>query len=197
MKIDFLNILETKYLSDLRGWRNQDFVRQNMITQDWISQEEHDRYILALKAGLNLFCFVALVNGQPRGIITLRISHEDSVITPGMYMIHQHDFGSGYAVAMSFARSEACFRVMPNAVIRSIVLQRNSKSLRLNMSMGFEVVGQGQVEVGPARLEETVILELTKDMWIARKPKIERLIRFIPIESIGSLPIKLNHGVGL
>ena len=45
--VSFINILELDdiYIKNLRDWRNQDFVRQRMLNQEIITEEEHAGFI--------------------------------------------------------------------------------------------------------------------------------------------------------
>lgn len=174
--IKFKNILDTEYINELRNWRNQDFVRNNMTNHDIISEEEHMNYIAMLQQSQNNKVFLALNHQEPLAIITMKIYWDENYIEPGTYIINENYLGKGFGIIMSYIRLEYIFELMPQGKMKTTILDKNERNINLQKKMGCVFEKKIKVKDINGREEAASIYVLTKEDWDKNKKEIEERI---------------------
>lgn len=176
--ISFENILNTEYISVMRKWRNQDFVRRNMTNQDIISEEEHIKYIQMLKEESDVRkVYVALKNNViPFAVVNFIINRQEHYIEPGMYIINKDFLGKGYGQIVSYARLEYIFKIMPDGEMRTTILASNNRNIALQTQFGAIEHHKTKVIDGNGIMREASVLYLNKAMWEEKKVQIRSKI---------------------
>lgn len=183
--ISFKNILDTEYTMKMREWRNQDFVTKNMINQETITVEQHEKYLELLRAKSDTRkVFVCLENEKPFAILNFTIFREDNYIEPATYLINKSFLGKGYGLVVNIAKMSYIFKVLPCGEMRTKVLTTNNVNYKLQLKMGAKLrnIVSYTDEKGTDR--ELYSLYATKEMWEAKKPVLFEEIKqkFIGIE---------------
>lgn len=174
--IEFKNILDTEYTDELRNWRNQDFVRNNMTNHDIIEKEEHTRYIESLRENRDNKVFLALNHQEPLAIITMKIHWDENYIEPGTYIINENYLGKGFGIIMSYMRLEYIFELMPQGKMKTTILNKNERNINLQKKMGCVFEKNIMVKDVNGREEAASVYALTKELWDKNKQKIEQRI---------------------
>lgn len=176
VNIVFKNILNTEYTDELRNWRNQDFVRNNMINHNLIEKEEHVHYIESLRHSKDNKVFLALNHQEPLAIITVKIHWDENYIEPGTYIINEKYLGKGYGIIMSYFRLEYIFELMPEGKMKTIILDKNKRNINLQKKMGCIFEKNITVTDVNGKQEVASVYSLTKEMWDINKGNIEERI---------------------
>lgn len=174
--IEFKNILDTEYTEELRNWRNQDFVRENMTNHDMIGKEEHEHYLESLRNSKNNKVFLALNHGEPLAIITIKIHWDEKYVEPGTYIVNREYLGKGYGIIMSYMRLEYIFELMPEGRMCTTILDKNERNINLQKKMGCVWEKNIMVKDAKGNEEAAAVYALTKEAWDANKTEIEERI---------------------
>ena len=182
-QITFNNLLYTDYTLKVLDWRNQEYVRNNMIDSSVIPLENHKRYIEKLKNSDTQEVYIAFLADAPLAVMTFVIT--DDFVESGSYLVNEEDLGKGYGVITGYARFEYIFNNFPNRKMRTIILEHNKKNISLQKNFGCLYEGMTTVTKSDGTQENAFIYTMTKEQWEAKKEKIQRLIsRLIPIDNI-------------
>lgn len=174
--ITFRNILDTEYVGKLREWRNQDYVRWNMVNHDFIGEAEHAAYIEFLRTSKTNKVFLAFNHEEPIAVISIKINWEEGYIEPGMYIVNENNLGRGFGIIMSYIHYEYIFELMPEGQMRKIILNENKTNINLQKKMGCAFEKYIQVQSKNGAPEQASVFYLTKEMWDAGKGSIEEKI---------------------
>lgn len=177
MHISFKNLFDTEYIYSMREWRNQDFVKKNMVNQDLISEEDHIKYLQMLKDNSDTRkVYVAFADEVPFAIVNFTVFPEERYVEPGMYIIDRNYLGKGLGQVLSYARLEYMFRIMPDGEVRTTILKTNETNLALQRKFGFMDHHTTLVKDGNGFEREALVLFLTKDMWDNTKKEVMKKI---------------------
>jgi len=103
-----LGKLGEETIADIRIWRNQDFVRKNMIHQHIISEEEHQQYITRLKQKENAGLFVLYLDDEPFGVYQYELDYEKDQVVDGIYLIKEEYKKMGYGGFFDYFACRMC-----------------------------------------------------------------------------------------
>ena len=179
----FKNVLETPYMMHMLHWRNQEYVRENMLDNRPISENQHEKYLEILKNTPLQKVFIAFYQDEPIAVMTMK--HHDDFIETGSYLIHEEDMVKGFGVITGFARMEYVFACMPKGEMRTVILGHNKKNLSLQKNFGCELREVSEIDKSDGTKEILYLYTMTKPSWDLKKEKIQRMInRLVPIEKI-------------
>lgn len=152
----------------MRSWRNSDHVRLNMLNQDLISPEQQLRWFTNSKiSGEHHFIYTHGFHDV--GVVSIKPSPVPRVFEAGIYC-GRHDYlGSSINIAAALWLYDYGFQLPGDNRFKARVLRANTAALRMNESLGYELVG----DYG----EDTVELELTRAKFEISKGK---LAHFVP-----------------
>lgn len=183
--LHFINIIDSPYKYEVRNWRNQEYVRANMIDSNVISEEQHEKYLEHLQASDDQKVFIAMLADEPIAVMTYRINREEGYVVSGSYLIREEYMGKGLGVILGYVRMEYIFSIMPDGLMRTVVMETNQKNLALQKDFGCRETGKEEVVRSNGNREIMVTLEMTHLEWEKKRPRIERLMsRLMPLESI-------------
>lgn len=127
-----LSSLDEDTIQNIRGWRNQDFVRQNMFCQDIIKSEEHNQWIQKLKADDNRNLFVFYLDDAPFGVVIYTYDTENNRVETVFYLIKEEYQQMGYGVILSYFASEIAYNVLGYDNGYGEILEHNKRVIRIN-----------------------------------------------------------------
>lgn len=182
----FKNVLDTSYTGELLIWRNQEFVRKNMIDDSIISMEKHEKYLEKLRTTDKQKVFIAFFDDEPVAVMTFQFNEGN--IESGSYVIHEDDLSKGFGVITGYARFEYIFNKLPNGRMQTIILEHNKKNINLQRNFGCVLAGTETIVKSDGTEEKAYVYTMTKEQWEKQRDKIHRLIsRIVPVESIGRI----------
>lgn len=183
--IYFRNLLDTPYREQVREWRNQEFVRENMFDNRPISPENHAKYLKKLETSDTHKVFVMFYDDEPAAVMTMVHIPEENCIETGSYLVHEETRGRGYGAITGYARLEYVFAHMPDGKMKTEILAHNEKNLSLQKSFGCALEGTREAVKSDGSTELTYIYTMDHETWEERKPFLQRIIgRLIPLDQI-------------
>lgn len=185
LKLHFENIVDSKYKFDVRDWRNQEFVRKNMIDSSEITLEQHTSYLEMLRTSASQKVYIALLDDEPIAVMTFRIYNDDNKIVSGSYLIKEEYLGKGFGAVLGYVRMEYIFNKMPTGRMSTLVMASNKKNLQLQKDFGCTITKEEDIIRANGKEDKLITLEMTHEEWLSKKIKIERVIsRLILLENI-------------
>lgn len=179
----FKDVLDTPYTMSMLEWRNQEYVRENMLDNIPISIEQHKKYLDYLSKEKTQRVFITFFQDEPVAVMTMK--HRDGYIETGSYLIHEDDMGKGIGVITGYARMEYVFKVMPQGEMRTVILGHNKKNLSLQKNFGCELREVTETTKSDGTKESLYLYTMDKRSWDSKKEKILKMInRLVPVESI-------------
>lgn len=179
----FKDVLDTSYTMTLLEWRNQEFVRENMLNNTAITMEQHKNYLDLLEKDKTQRVFIAFFREEPVAVMTMK--KRDGYIETGSYLVHEDDMGKGLGVITGYARMEYVFNVMPEGEMRTVILGHNKKNLSLQKNFGCELREVTEVTKSDGTREQLYLYTMNRNSWDKKKERILKMInRLIPCESI-------------
>jgi RimJ/RimL family protein N-acetyltransferase len=161
-------------IEQIRRWRNQDFVRDQMFHTELITEIQQDAWFESVNNCLNYY-FVIHVDELPIGVIYAKQVNPITLAGEGGIFIGE----PAYLTSDSPARASMlllhfCFNklMLSSSLIR--IKEGNKVALRYNELLGY-VVQQ--------RAGEEILLSLTKEAF-QRSMMVSRVLRLLDTESI-------------
>ena len=124
-----LNRLDHHIVMDICKWRNQDFVREKMVNQHIISEDEHIRFIEKMKKDDNRNLFVFYLDDEPFEVFQYEIFPERNAATCGNYLISRDYQQMGYGAIGDYFIGEIIFDYLKIKKLEFEVLGCNEKLL--------------------------------------------------------------------
>lgn len=179
----FKDVLNTPYAMKMLEWRNQKYVRENMLDNMPISVEQHRAYLDYLKKEKEQRVFITFYHDKPVAVMTMK--HRNGFIETGSYLIHEEDMGKGLGVITGYARMEYVFKKMPEGEMRTVILGHNKKNLSLQKNFGCELREIIKTTKSDGTTESLYLYTMNKLLWDKKKDKILRIInRLVPVNEI-------------
>ncbi|MCW8107603.1 GNAT family N-acetyltransferase [Alteromonas ponticola] len=138
-------------LSQLRDWRNSDTVRQQMLSTDFISEEQQHAWFKKIQRDDSQQHWVVEYKGQAIGATNIKARfHGDSVNTaktlePGLYIGHPDYQGNVIAFAPTLALYDYCFAHLSVESFFAVVKAENKAALKYNQQLGYQVINQSDL----------------------------------------------------
>ena len=172
-----LNQLTTETCHQLLEWRNQEFVRSNMYSQEEISLEEHLAYLEKIRQDKQRGIYVFYLDEQPFGIFQYMIEASGNYAVPGNYLIKEEYSEFGYGVVLNYFQNEIIFyRLGCNKSVGE-VLANNRKALALSKKMSGRIEGTlRQHIIINGNYNDVVRFGLLKSEWEEKRKKIGDLV---------------------
>ena len=128
----------------IRGWRNQSFVRSQMLVQDEISAEQQVLWFEKINNSLNYF-FIIEVNELPIGVIHAKNIDEQSMVGEGGIFIGDDKFiGTDIPARASMLFLYFCFNKIGVSTSLAKVKDENYTAIEFNKSLGYKEVKRSQ-----------------------------------------------------
>ena len=128
----------------VRGWRNQSFVRNQMLVQDEISAEQQVLWFEKINNPFNYY-FIIEVNELPIGVIHAKNIDEQSMVGEGGVFIGDDKFiGTDIPARASMLILYFCFSKISVNTSLAKVKEDNFLALEFNKSLGYKEVKRSQ-----------------------------------------------------
>jgi len=178
MTIDFENILNAseKLLEVVRNWRNGTTVSQYMITNHYISLEEHNRWIQNLRKKTTAKAWIIRVKGKPVGVVSLtNIDRKKKTAEWGFYIADVSVRGKGVGSAVLYQLLEYAFGALHLQSITTSVLGNNPTALHLYEKFGFEIDPEKkQSLMREGRVINVSTMTLSRDTWTQKRKSLQK-----------------------
>lgn len=192
-RLYFVNILDSPYKYKVREWRNQEFVRKNMIDSSIISEKQHEQYLYNLESNNNQKVFIAMIDEEPIAIMTFKYDKEEKVVVSGSYLVDEEYLGKGLGVLLGYVRLEYIFSQITDTRMRTVVMETNKKNLQLQKDFGCIIKRVEEITRSNGEKDNLVTLEMDPCGWEEHRERIKRVMsRLIPIENIIWIEEKLG-----
>ena len=124
-------------LKRILSWRNDDRIRQWMVSEQLISWEDHKRFIEKLKSDQNSFYYLVSVHGKPTGVIYLnRLDVRNKCGYWGIYK-NQDETDRNAIHMVETAFLTILFEFLGLNTIKLEVMENNHRAIRFYEQYGF------------------------------------------------------------
>tara|TARA_B100001989_G_scaffold252645_1_gene235465 strand:+ start:189 stop:707 length:519 start_codon:yes stop_codon:yes gene_type:complete len=120
--------------------RNQSHVRENMLSSGIIQPEDHKKWFEELIKANDKAFFIFTYNDEPAGVIGFYDLEKDTA--NWSFYLENPNPPKGLGTIMCSMGLNRIFGRSDISKIRTIVLDKNVKSLRLHERLGFNKIGQ-------------------------------------------------------
>lgn len=117
------------------AWRNEDEVRKNSFTEDWVKYREHEKWFIAALNNPNEEIWVMCLNDERIGQIRLTHKDDAAYIT---YSVALEYRGHGYGKIMLYLLENEIFDIVPRSKLIGEVKKDNVASQIVFMSCGYK-----------------------------------------------------------
>lgn len=126
----------------LRTWRNSEHVRNTMIYQKIISEEEHEKWFNSLNVDKN-FYFVFSSGNNKIGVINLKdINHKEKTAEAGIFIGNTEFMNTPEPLYAVLALMDFAFLYLKMNVLFATVKSENENALRFNEALGYTLISK-------------------------------------------------------
>lgn len=143
-----LNNLDDDVILAIRDWRNQDFVRNNMLNNHIISESEHRNYIDLVREDSNRGLYVFFLDNQPFAVYQYSIDAEKREVTNGHYLISEEYQMLGYGAIMTYMEKVIEYYCLDVDYSYGCVLGTNKRQLNMNRKSNLVEIKEKELKVG-------------------------------------------------
>lgn len=166
-----LKPVQSHHLKTLQTWRNSDFVRQQMVSTDIISDEQQQAWFASLQRDNSQQHWVVYYKDAPIGTTNIRTNDKSSIdsasqLSPGLYIGEPKYQGNILAFAPTLALYDFCFDCLKINTLQAQVKQENSAALNYNKKLGYQEIDR----------KDMVTLELDQARYQSETQMIKRLL---------------------
>lgn len=180
-RIRFINLLDAgeKIKMQVRTWRNDDFVRKNMLNTHIISEQEHENFLAKLQNDISVRYYIAFYDDEPIGVLNMHIDIDAQKLEFGYYLSNIKYVDSGFGAILEYVLLNHAFYSLELDTVFCRTLSNNKKVVTLHKRFGFDVI----------KCDEQICYQsVSADRWKVNKEYIESVInKIFPIQDIGSL----------
>lgn len=182
MKKKHFKAVELKYLDNntinkIREWRNQEFVREQMFTQNVIQEYEHQKWIDMIRNDDNRHLFVFYLDDNPFAVMQSRYYPEYEYVETGDYLISQEYQAMGYGTFNMYFIPEIIYHYLNYNCIHGEILDSNEKNLRNARKMGNVIKKLPETREVNGKLHDVYTVDSNVYLWNeVQKYKIEKLV---------------------
>lgn len=126
-----LDHLDVDTIRRIRDWRNQEFVRMEMFTQNIIGEEEHIHWINSIKSDENRHLFVYYLDDEPFAVVQSRYFPEYDYVETGDYLISEEYQSMGYGTFIRYFTAEIMYNQLGYDMIHGEILDINKRNLSI------------------------------------------------------------------
>lgn len=126
-----LRCLDNDTVMKLREWRNQPFVKEMMFSQHDITEEEHRKYIEALKKDKNRGLFVFYLDKEPFAVLQYELNQKDRTVVTGSYLVDKQYQIMGYGCIMNYMIHVIEYCYLEADISYAEILDSNIEGIRL------------------------------------------------------------------
>lgn len=145
----------------VRSWRNQDEIRQQMLDDQKISEEQQLTWFNKMSQDPKQLHWVirfrdALIGAtNVQSLEDKKPASEASLLAPGLYIGERRYQGNIVAFAPTLVMYDFCFQHLSTQVFRAVVKADNHNALKYNQKLGYELTVE----------DELCVLELNQERY--------------------------------
>lgn len=138
-----LRALSRDDIEQVRQWRNHPEIARHMLTNDYISQEQQQRWFASVSQAQDrayyMICWREVNSGLAYVISPSNCSLDKAIeLEAGIYFDPKSPLrGNMLAFAPALALNDACFEALPNLQLLAKVKEDNMAALRFNAALGY------------------------------------------------------------
>lgn len=174
-QVELLPVAQAHQLQ-LRQWRNQDEIRQQMLSDNLISEEQQQAWFRKTQRDPKQLHWVIRFRQQLIGATNVKSlepgksAAEASVLEPGLYIGERRYQGNIVAFAPTLAMYDFCFGSLSTRLFRAVVKRTNQNAMSYNQKLGYQVVEDN----------ELCVLELNQAAYEAATAPIRQFLSRAP-----------------
>lgn len=126
-----LKYLDEETIKNIRIWRNQKFIADQMFTQHEIGEEEHQRWVDAVRKDENRHLFVFYLDDQPFAVVQSRYDPKHDYVETGDYLISEEYQVMGYGTFVKYFIPVIMFHHLGYKTIYGEILNNNKNNIRI------------------------------------------------------------------
>ena len=170
MKKMHFRAVELEYLDEgtirrIRDWRNQEFVRMEMFTQNIIGEEEHLNWINSIRNDKDRHLFVYYLDDEPFAVVQSRYYPEHEYVETGDYLISEDYQSMGYGSFIKYFTSEIMYHYLGYTVIYGEILDINRRNLRIANKLCDRVRKAENKREIDGVLHDVYLTEISQKSW--------------------------------
>lgn len=120
----------------VRGWRNDDELRQYMVFRDYISPEQQRKWFESVDNPLNHYSLI-VYKGEKVGLTHVKnVDLRSQSAEGGMFITRKDLRNSVFGYRAAIVGSDWCFYELRLKVITGTVLKENRRAIRFNVGLG-------------------------------------------------------------
>ncbi len=156
-------------LEMLRGWRNSEFVSNQMLSSDTISPGQQQQWFERIQSDNGQRHWVVEYRGEPIGATNVKAASgsvaQAKTLEPGLYIGDARYQGNILAFAPTLALYDYCFEHLRTIGFEAVVKAQNVPALKYNQQLGYNVVAE----------QDLVELYLHKDNYQRQTKRLKQL----------------------
>jgi UDP-4-amino-4,6-dideoxy-N-acetyl-beta-L-altrosamine N-acetyltransferase len=176
MTIEFQNITDASedIIEVVRNWRNSNQVSRYMITNHYITIEEHQRWIQKLRTTNTAKAWLIRYKGKPVGLASLSdIDYVNKTTDWGFYIADESVRGKGIGSATLYMLMDYIFVTLGLHSMSTFVLENNKVALRMYEKFGFiKDQKTSQQLIRDEKQINVYTMRISKEEWECRKEEI-------------------------
>jgi RimJ/RimL family protein N-acetyltransferase len=135
-----LDSLRSEHLEMVRLWRNQDYIRSNMLFQELLSREDQEKWFAGLDKGRNLY-WVIRTHGYPIGLIHIKdIDLERSVGEAGIFIGEPSYLEMPQPMLAILFMMEVAFFAIDLSRLKAKIKSGNRHAISFNQKLGYQLI---------------------------------------------------------
>ena len=157
----------------VRQLRNQPDVRKFMYTDHEISEAEHLKWLDALRASSRQQVFVIVMEADPVGVVSLSAINATHGTADWAFYLDTTLQGKGLGSQVELWMLDYAFGAAGLEKLNCEVLEINPAVIRMHQKFGFVIEGVRREHiVRDGKRINAVLLGITKNEWLAQRPKV-------------------------
>ncbi len=163
-----LSRLKAEHLEEVRYWRNSSSVKNFMVYQSEISENDQAHWFEKVNNRANYYFVIQTTGLGNIGLVDLKdVDYEKKTAEYGIFMFGEKSQGSAYTSKAVFSLLEFGFEQLNLETVSCSILSSNMPAIRFNKSLGFEINDTENKSVVKGVLQKSVFREkLNKYMRI-------------------------------
>ena len=146
-----LRPIELGDVEQVRQWRNSQWVKQFMLTDDDISPEQQRAWFEHISRATNQIHFLIEYKQQAIGSCNIKARgqvvdiEQAKHLELGLYIGEQRFMGNIIAFAPTLLMNDYCFEQLNATQLHAVVKDENQAAMRYNEKLGYRIVNAGQL----------------------------------------------------
>ncbi len=176
-KIYFEELLGSGYEMELLQWRNQEYVRKNMMDSEIISVEKHMSFLEKMKKEEGKKYYLMFYNNNP--VAVLNFDSEGEMIESGMYLVRQEYLSCGYGLIAEYAKDKYVFENRKKEKLVTRVLEHNKKTLKFHERLNKKIIEKSIIIKSNGESENLYTFIIDREWWNQQKYLLQEKIEMI------------------